>query len=49
MCVWTKEIREKWQGCRIETIDAGHVTGILIERDAYRNAILEVCAKAKLP
>ena len=46
--IWDKHIRGRWEGCRVEKLPAGHVTGIMIERDAYREAILEVSRKVAL-
>jgi len=41
MDVWRKEIRERWGGCKVNQVDAGHVTGILVERGAFRESIAE--------
>ena len=40
--VWQQEIKQKWGGCQVNQLDAGHVTGLLVERDTYREAIVEV-------
>jgi len=40
--VWRNEIRVSWNGCKVQEVDSGHVTGLLVERGPYRKSILNV-------
>lgn len=41
MRVW-EAVQERWNGCRLVVIDAGHVTGIVIEREIFRHSVVSV-------
>lgn len=45
--VWQQEIKQRWSGCQVNQLDVGHVTGLLVERDKYREAICRSAAKLR--
>jgi hypothetical protein len=42
-----KKLREKWQPANFRYLKAGHISGILLEREAFRDTVLEVIDKLK--
>ncbi|OWZ20988.1 hypothetical protein PHMEG_0004535 [Phytophthora megakarya] len=42
-----ERMREQWSPAHFRTMKTGHVTGILLEQEAYRNTILEVVGRLK--
>jgi len=42
-----RRVCNRWQGAKLRLLDVGHVTGILVEREPYREAIIEVVQTLK--
>lgn len=46
--VW-RSVQREWEGCQVKAIDSGHVTGILVERDVFRQGITDVVKVLQAP